>query len=625
MNYLSVDLLSKSYGIKELFSDLSFGIDKGEKVGLIARNGSGKSTLLKVLVGKETPDTGNVVLRKGISTGFLPQEQDFDSASSGEEILYSGDHPRLNAIREYDRCMKKELEDSAMEAAFEEMNAQQAWDFEVKVNQVVTQLDIGDMQQAVGNMSGGQQKRLALAKVLIDEPDIMVLDEPTNHLDLEMIEWLENHLSRSSTTLLMVTHDRYFLETICTTILELDEGKLYRYTGNYSYFLEKKAQREEETRSNIVKAKNLMRKELEWMRRMPKARGTKSKARVGAFHGLKERASKKIKKEEVELNVKMDRLGAKIVEFHKVSKNFGDLDILKSFSYNFKRQEKLGIVGGNGTGKTTFLNLITELDQPNAGKVVIGETITFGYYRQEGIKLREDQRVIEVVKDIAEVIPMEGGRKLSASQMLERFLFTPEMQYQYVSTLSGGEKRRLFLLTVLMKNPNFLILDEPTNDLDITTMNVLEEYLENFQGCLVVVSHDRYFMDKIVDHLLVFNGKGEIKDILGNYSVWLEEQKAAKTHSAIAQQATSIQTGKPADLRQAPITRKLGFNEKREFGILEIEIDKLEKKKAELTNVINSGTVDHEELIANSEQLGRVTEQLNTKTDRWLELSEYDH
>ena len=621
MNYLSVENISKTYGIKQLFTSISFGLNKGEKAGLIARNGAGKTTLLKILAGIEKEDEGRVVFRKSIKVGYLAQKHSFDLDKTIEDIIYESSNPNIQAITAYEEGITKQLNEEKLNALIEQMNTLNAWDFEAFIAQVLENLKIGDKKLKLRELSGGQQKRVALAKLLIDQPDLLLLDEPTNHLDLEIIEWLEEYLSQQNMTILMVTHDRYFLENVCDIIFELDRETLFKYEGNYSYFVEKKAEREQQMVSNISKAKNLMRKELEWMRRMPKARGTKSKSRVDAFYDLKKRASQRIKTEELNLDVKMDRLGSKIVELHKVSKSFENKKILEQFSYNFNREEKLGIVGKNGTGKSTFLNLITGKLNPDQGKIVVGETISFGYYRQEGIQLKEDKRVIEVVKDIAEYIALEKGKKLSASQFLERFNFPTPMHYQYVSTLSGGEKRRLFLLTVLVQNPNFLILDEPTNDLDIFTMNVLEEYLENFKGCLIVVSHDRYFMDKIVDHLFVFNGEGIINDVIGGYSTWFLQKQQGKE---VGSSTNGINpTVKNNDTEPNKAKTKLSFNEKREFGQLEADIPRLEKRKKALEEELQNPNISFDKITELSEELGNLIKTIDEKTDRWLALSEF--
>ncbi len=617
MNYLSVEDISKSFGIKELFNNISLGLNKGEKVGLIAKNGAGKSTLLRILAGDETPDSGRVVFRNDIKVGYLAQKHSFDENKSIKEIIYESDNPSLKTVVNYEKCIQEGGDN--LDELIEQMNVLNAWDFEAFIAKIVDNLKISDTSQLIGSLSGGQEKRVALAKLLIDSPDFLLLDEPTNHLDLEIIEWLEDYFQKVNSTILMVTHDRYFLENVCDVIFELDQKQLFRYEGNYSYFVDKKSQREEEDLSTIHKAKNLMRKELEWMRRMPKARGTKSKARIDSFYDLKSVATKKIKKDNLNLDLQMTRLGTKIVELHKVSKSFNEKHILSNFSYNFQRQEKLGIVGKNGTGKSTFLNIITDQLSPDSGKVVVGETIKFGYYKQEGIKLKDDKRVIDVVKDIAEHIPLENGKTLPASQFLERFNFPSELHYQFVSKLSGGEKRRLFLLTVLIENPNFLILDEPTNDLDVFTMNVLEEYLQNFKGCLIVVSHDRYFMDKIVDHLFVFEGNAQINDINGNYSTWY---LANKNKTELPKKAKAASTEVVKDVEEKD-KKKLSFNENREYGQLDAEIPRLEKKKVDLEKKLSTENLSVEDLTSISIQLEALITEIDTKTDRWLYLSEF--
>ena len=504
MNYLSVENLTKSFGVRTLFADLTFGIDKGDKVAIVAKNGEGKSTLLKILCDLEDKDSGNVIFRKGIRVDYLEQAENFDPKQDVFSEVLSANTPETEAILTYENALLTANNSEAYQSALERMNQLGAWDFEVKVNQVLSQLKLTDKTAKIGSLSGGQKKRLALAKLLVNEPDIMILDEPTNHLDLDMIEWLEAYLSQSQSTIIMVTHDRYFLEVVCNTIFELADQTIYKYKGNFSYYLEKKAERQDILAATIGKAKNLMRTELEWMRRQPKARGTKQKARIDAFAGLKETASQKINEDQLEIEVDMSRLGSKIVEIHKLNKRFDDKVILDQFNYVFKRGEKLGIVGQNGAGKSTFLNLLVGSEQPTSGKISVGETVVMGYYHQDGLIFDEDKKVIDIIKDIAEWIPLTKGRKMSAAQFLEMFMFDRDMHYNYVYKLSGGEKKRLYLMTILMANPNFLILDEPTNDLDIFTLSVLEEYLLNFKGCLIIVSHDRYFMDKVVGSYFLF-------------------------------------------------------------------------------------------------------------------------
>jgi ABC transport system ATP-binding/permease protein len=625
MNYLSVENLSKSYGIKVLFKNISFGINKGERVSLVAGNGTGKTSLLTILSGKDTADSGNVIYRRDIRIAYLEQEPDFDAEKTVMEEVFRSENPMLNAIKEYEECMEMQehgggLDEEKYQAAFEKMENLNAWDYEVKVKQILSQLKITDLNQKTGKLSGGQKKRVALAKVLIEEPEMLILDEPTNHLDFEMIEWLENYLVKQDVTLLMVTHDRYFLDRVCNNIIELERGILYSYKGDYEYFLEKKEERIFNQGRENDKANNLLRKELEWVRKMPKARTTKSKSRVDAFYELEEKAAGHKKEKELQLNVKMTRLGGKVLECKKVYKAYGDREILKGFDYTFKTGERIGIVGMNGAGKSTFLNIITGKEQVDSGKVNVGETVVWGYYSQEGLLLNEEKRVIEVVKDIAEVIPLGDGSKLTASQFLQHFLFPPEMQYTYVSKLSGGEKRRLFLLTVLMKNPNFLILDEPTNDLDLITLNVLEEFLMSYGGCLLIVSHDRYFMDKLVDHLFVFEGEGIVKDFPGNYSdyrTWLlTREKEGKVKVKVEEKVDVLQFQEKAE------SKKVSYKDQKEYDNLELEIAKLEKEKQELETLLNSGTLPNDELQVKALDLGEILQKIEEKSTRWLELGE---
>ncbi len=616
MNYLSVENLTKSYGIRVLFENISFGIDQGQKVAFIAKNGTGKSTFLKILFGIEGYDSGNIVFRKGVKTGFLHQSPNFPEDKTIEEVVFNTGSEQIQAILNYKKASETPEKSDALQQAFDKMDALDAWNYETNIRQILGQLNIHDLSQKIGKLSGGQQKRIALAQVLIDEPDFLILDEPTNHLDIEMIEWLENYLSKENITLLMVTHDRYFLERVCNEIIELDDQMLYKYKGNYSYFLQKKQEREEVFEANVARAKNLYRKELEWMRRMPKARGTKAKSREEAFYKTKEQAHQRKDNSQVSIEVNMNRLGGKILEIHHARKSYGDLKILDDFNYIFKKGERVGIVGKNGVGKTTFLNLILGDDQLDGGKIVQGETVVFGYYTQKGMQLKDNKRVIETIKDIAEVIPLTKGKKLTAAQLLETFLFPKSMHYNLVEKLSGGEKRRLYLLTILMKNPNFLILDEPTNDLDIITLNVLEDFLEDFQGCLMVVSHDRYFMDKLVDHLFVFEGEGIVKDFIGKYNDYRLQQKDKTVTETKAKK--DIVTRK----QEQPKT-KFSYKEKVEFEQLEKDIPLLEEKKAELNQLLLDSSSNHEELLKLTKELGQVTKSLDEKTDRWLELSEY--
>ncbi len=618
MNYLSVENLSKNYGEKNLFSNISFGLDQGQKTALVAKNGSGKTTLLNCLTGKDVADEGKVVYRKDIVVGYLQQEQDFDPEKNIIDTIFETENKILNLIKEYEITLNDPTQADRMQEIFEEISELDAWNTENKIREILSKLKLDQLEQKVGLLSGGQKRRLALAKILIEEPDMIILDEPTNHLDLDMIEWLEGYLNSKNLTLFMVTHDRYFLERVCNEILEIDGGTLYRYKGNYSYFMEKRAERYENAQANIDKAKNLYRKELEWMRRQPKARGTKAKSRIEDFYKTEKQAKKRIDEKKVEINVKMERLGTKILEMHKVSKAYDQKIILDKFEYIFKRKERLGLVGANGSGKSTFLNIITQQEPIDNGKIVVGDTVVYGYYHQKGLQLKEDKRVIEVIKDIGEYLPIGGGKKLTATGLLERFLFPSKMHYQYVSTLSGGERKRLYLLTILMKNPNFLILDEPTNDLDIFTLQVLEDYLLSFDGCLIVVSHDRYFMDKIVDHMFVLNGDGTVKDIIGNYSRYRAYKKEQDS-----QKRKTEKKEKAAPKQEKANKKKLSYNEKREFDQLEIDIDQLESRKKVLTEQLNQGTLPYEEIEKISNELTDLVKELDEKSERWLELAEF--
>ena len=625
MNYLSVENLTKSFGVRILFSDLTFGIDQGQKVAIVAKNGAGKTTLLRCLMEMEPYDSGRIVYRNDIRIAFMEQSEQLNPEQTILEAVFDHDIPELQLIKTYNIAIANN-DEKALEECYQQLTDMNAWDIEVKVQQILSVLKLTDTTQKIESLSGGQKKRVALAKVLLSEADFLFLDEPTNHLDLDMIEWLESYLSTSKSTILMVTHDRYFLEVVCDTIYELSNETLFRYKGNFSYYLEKKAEREEQLQSTVDKARNTFRKELDWIRRQPKARGTKQKARVDAFEGIKSTAQMRLEEDEMELPVKMERLGSKIVEFHKIGKAYGEKTILHDFSYHFQRKERLGIVGNNGTGKSTFLNLLIGQDQADKGKVVIGDTIVFGYYSQDLIKVDDGKKVIDVVKDVAEYIPLEKGKQLSASQLLERFLFTRDSHYNFVHKLSGGEKRRLKLLKVLMANPNFLILDEPTNDLDIFAMAVLEEYLRNFQGCLVVVSHDRYFMDKMVDHLFVFEGEGKILDIVGNYTDYRKvqtnkpkEEKSSNTKTTISKEDQKFL--KPTILSNEK--RKLTFKEKEELASLEKSLVDLESVKLELSNKLSDSEKSNQELYETGMELGKLVEELDRQTNRWLELSEF--
>ena len=624
MNFLSIENLTKSYGERMIFADLTFGIDQGQKVAIVAKNGSGKTTMMRCIMGMEPVDSGKVTFRKDIRVAFMEQTENMREDQTILESIFDHDLPELKLIKEYNIAVAKN-DEAKLEELYQSITELNAWDTEVRVQQILSVLKLEDMDKRISELSGGQKKRVALAKVLLSDADFLILDEPTNHLDLDMIEWLENYLSSSKSTILMVTHDRYFLEVVCDTILELADQTIYRYKGNFSYYLEKKAERQEQTQSTIEKAKNTFRKELDWIRRQPKARGVKQKARVDAFQDVKKVASQRLDEDELELPVKMERLGSKIVEFHKVSKSYPNRVILNDFSYNVQRQERLGIVGNNGAGKTTFLKMLVGQEEVDKGKIVHGETVVFGYYSQDLIKVNDDFKVIDVVREVAEYIPLEKGRQMSAAQLLERFLFPRDMHYQFVHKLSGGEKRRLKLLRVLMSNPNFLILDEPTNDLDIFAMSVLEEHLRQFQGCLIVVSHDRYFMDKMVDHLFVFEGQGELKDIVGNYTVFrqqqLDKKRGVKQNITKEEPEIKEKTISPSALETKK--RKLSFKEKEEYETIERRLPELEKTKDELTLTLSSGELTNEELMKNGTALGKVVEEIDSLTERWIELAEF--
>lgn len=623
MNYLSVENLTKSFGERVIFKDLTFGIDKGEKVAIVAKNGNGKSTLLKILCGDGTEDSGRIVYRKDIRVDYLEQAENFDPTHLIFDEVLATDTQENRAIRNYELAIKNPDDAEAYEKAFELMNSTNAWDYEVKVNTILSQLKIEDKMQPIGELSGGQKKRVALAKILINEPDLMILDEPTNHLDLDMIEWLEAYLAKSKSAIIMVTHDRYFLEVVCTAIFELEDLQIYRYNGNFSYYLEKKFERQEILQATIDKAQNTMRTELEWIRRQPKARGTKQKARVDAFQGLKETASQRINTDELEIKTQMNRLGSKIVELHKIGKSFGDKKIINELDYNFKRGEKMGVVGSNGTGKSTFLNMLCGAEEPSKGKISVGDTVVMGYYHQSGATFKEGKKVLEVITDIAEYIPLEKGKKMSAAQFLEKFLFPRSMHYMDVERLSGGEKKRLYLMTILIKNPNFLILDEPTNDLDIFILSVLESYLLSFEGCLIIVSHDRYFLDKLVDHTLYFKGEGEVKDILGNYTAYREylkqdELEVKKTEKEDREKVKVVVPIVEPDKKKA----KLSYKEKVEFEGLEKEIERLGELRNQLTEKLNSGSLDGNQASKIAMELNLVAIDIDKKEQRWLELAE---
>ncbi len=622
---LQIDSLTKSFGDLLLFNEISFGIAEGDKIGLIAANGSGKTTLLNIISGKEPYDSGRVVFRNDIRVDYLDQSPSFDPELTVLEACFSVDNETVKLIAKYEEIMVS-ADQEGLDEVLAKMDLLNAWDYEQRIKQILTQLKIVDFKQKIGELSGGQVKRVALANVLIGEPELVMLDEHTNQLDLEMVEWLEEYLSRNNISLLMVTHDRYFLDRVCTSIIEIDSKQLYSYKGNYSYYLEKRDERLATEGTEVARAKNLMRKELEWMRRQPKARGTKSKSRIDAFYTLEEKANKQRDNSNLQIAAKGAYIGKKIFEAKNVSKSYGDIKITNDFNYLFTRYEKMGIVGNNGTGKSTFIKMLLGEVEPDSGNFEIGETINFGYYSQDGLHFNDQTKFIDVVTNIAEVIDMGDGKHLTASQFLLHFMFPPEKQHNFVAKLSGGEKRRLYLCTVLIKNPNFLVLDEPTNDLDIITLNILEEYLAAFKGCLIVVSHDRYFMDKVVDHLLVFHGDAEIQNFPGNYTQFREwklekdkieaeeirAEKADKNIKAITEQGDNKKENK----------KKLSYREKQEFESLEKEIEELENEKKDLTTQLSSGTLSNDELINHSNRITEIIELIDEKTMRWLELSD---
>ena len=617
--YLQVENLTKSFGDLVLFNGISFGIAEGQRIGLIAKNGSGKTTLLNILAGKEGYDEGKITFRRDLRVGYLEQSPKYPEELTVLEACFYHGNSTVELIKEYERCMETPG-NPGMDELLVRMEHEKAWDYERRAKQILSQLKIRDFSQKIGHLSGGQLKRVALANILITEPDLLILDEPTNHLDLDMTEWLEEYLNRGSLSLLMVTHDRYFLDRVCSEIIEIDNRQLYSYKGNYSYYLEKRQERIEATNAEIARANNLYRTELEWMRRMPQARGHKARYREEAFYELEKVAKQRTYDANVKLDVKASYIGSKIFEADHLCKRFGDLKILDDFSYIFARYEKMGIVGNNGTGKSTFIKILMGLEKPDSGTLDIGETVRFGYYSQEGLQFNEQMKVIDVITDIAEVIELGNGKRLTASQFLQHFLFTPETQHSYVYKLSGGERRRLYLCTVLMRNPNFLVLDEPTNDLDIVTLQVLEEYLQNFKGCVIVVSHDRYFMDKVVDHLLVFKGQGDIRDFPGNYSDYRDWKLAKTEHEKEA--------AKPKEEKTQRVRlndkRRMTFKERKEFEQLEKEIAALEEEKKQIEDALCSGTLSVDELTEKSKRLPLLNDELDEKTMRWLELSEIE-
>lgn len=616
MNYLSVENISKSYGERVLFDNVSFGINKDQKIAFIAKNGSGKTTIMNMINGLDEPDTGQVVVRKEINMAFLSQNNNLQDELTIEENIFASDNEILKVIERYEKALENPNDEEAYQRAFDDMDRHNAWDFETQFKQILYKLKLEDLKMKVKNMSGGQKKRLSLAIILISKPDLLILDEPTNHLDLEMIEWLEDYFAKENITLFMVTHDRFFLERVCNEIIELDNGKIYQYKGNYSYYLEKKEERLASENASIDKAQNLFVKELAWMRRQPKARTTKSKSRQDDFYVIKEKAESRRKENVVELEINMERMGSKIIEMVKLNKNFPDRTILKDFSYSFQRGERIGIIGKNGTGKSTFLNILTQTIQPDSGKVIIGDTIKIGYYTQSGINPKPGQKVIDIIKEYGEYIPLTKGKIISASQLLERFLFDAKKQYDFIEKLSGGELKRLYLCTVLIQNPNFLILDEPTNDLDIVTLNVLESFLLDYPGCLLVVSHDRYFMDKIVDHLFVFRGEGEIEDFPGNYSDF-----RAYEDSAEPKVLNSVSTEKTNWKEKQTASTGLSFNEQKEFNKIEKEIKDLEYNKKQIEQEFADGKVSDDKIEAKANELQKIIQTLEEKEERWFELS----
>lgn len=619
-SYLQIENLTKSFGDRLLFGDVTFGVFEGDKIGLIAKNGSGKTTLLRIIAGEEDYDSGVVVFRNDLKVAFLHQMPEFDLNLMVIDVCLSGNDAITETIKEYEDSLA--TGDAVLMAnAISRMDAVGGWDYEDRMKQVLTQLNITDFNQPVRELSGGQRKRLALAKAIISNPEFLILDEPTNHLDVEMIEWLEDYLKRSRMTLLMVTHDRYFLDRVCTKIIELDDKQIYSYDGNYDYYLSKREERINAQNAELAKVKNLLRTELEWMRRQPQARGTKAKYRIDAFYDLSERAKFKRDDSSVSLTVNSSYIGNKIFEARNVSKKFGDRVILDNFSYVFARYEKLGIIGDNGVGKSTFIKLLQGIEQVDSGSFDIGETVKFGYYSQEGIQFDENEKVIDAVRKIAEVVCFDERTRYTASQFLQLFLFSPSAQQDYIGKLSGGEKRRLYLATVLMHKPNFLILDEPTNDLDIVTLEILEDYLQKFKGCVIIVSHDRFFMDRTVDHLFVFEGNGRIKDFPGNYSEYREWKSLQKEEDVAVKEKKSIQRKSQDDNRQK--SKRLTFNERKEFESLSVEIESLESEKKTLEDELSSGQIsDYEQVTEKSKRISEIIGLLDEKEMRWLELSE---
>ena len=612
LNYLNVENISKSYGEVTLFKGITFSIHKGQKIAFIAKNGTGKTSILKIISGEDSSDSGNITYRKNIAVSFLSQDPKFDDSLTIEQSIFNSENPILKVIANYEKAILNSEDEENYQKAFEDMELFQAWDFETQYKQILFKLKLDKINQKVGELSGGQKKRLSLANALINKPDLLVLDEPTNHLDLEMIEWLESYFAKENITLFMVTHDRYFLERVCNEILELDQGELHSYKGNYSYYLDKRKDRVERQAIEHGKVKQLFKKELSWMRKQPKARTTKSKSRIDDFKEIKQRAQQRRVEHEVQLELNMERLGTKIVELVKVSKSYEEKVILDQFNYMFQRGERVGIIGKNGTGKSTFLDILTGKTGPESGKIIIGDTVKFGYYTQNGIKVKEDQKVIDVVRDFGDFIPLKKGKQISAQQLLERFLFSRQKQYDFVEKLSGGERKRLYLCTILIQNPNFLILDEPTNDLDIVTLNVLESFLLDFPGCVIVVSHDRYFMDKVVDHLLVFKGNGDVEDFPGNYSDYRSYEDSKPVFK---------KEPKKDKIWKGSSKNKLSYNEEKELKNIETKIKSLVYKKKELEKEFVNDSLSQDKILLMSKEIEKVINEINTREERWFELS----